>query len=110
MIEKSDETIEYHGAIYGRILAVNLANARARYLDTVTADEDDDTAGYIDVDTGFGKTPDFFYIVVRRSGVSIFGDQIITTRPNGTIRVAGGKTFSVKNGDVITVYAAMFTE
>lgn len=65
-----------------------------------TAVAGDDTAGYIDIDTGLGAISSM-QVMILRGNVVVSLDQAITVT-NGVIRVAdGSSTFEVTAGDVI---------
>jgi len=71
-----------------------------------TAVAGDDVAGYADVDTGFGVAPDAAVVQVRRAGVDVMVDAIVSYQAGGAVRVAdGGVTYVVTAGDEINVIA-----
>lgn len=71
---------------------------------TVTAGED--TAGQVDIDTGFGAAPSVYVWDVRTSaGAGQKLDQVVTNPSGGTIRIADGSTNDVGAGDIITLVA-----
>lgn len=74
---------------------------------TVTAGED--TAGQVDIDTGFGAAPSFILWSIRTSaGVIKMGNQVVTKLGSGDagkVRFADGGTETVAAGDVISLYA-----
>lgn len=84
-------------------------NGLKKYFAVVTAVAGDDTAGYVDFDTGWGAAPDWFSAHVLRAGVNVTEDAAITALGGGDlgkIRVAdGGATYAVTADDVIYVQA-----
>lgn len=86
----------------GSIIEVALDGSlsRATAVGKATAVAGDDTAGYIDIDTGLGAISSC-NVMILRGGVVVSLDQVVTITA-GVIRVAdGASTYDVTAGDVI---------
>lgn len=79
------------------------------YVIEYTATAGDDTAGQVDLDTGFGAVPRAFVFQIRTSaGVIKMGNQVVTkltAGDAGKIRFADGGTQTVASGDIINLHA-----
>jgi hypothetical protein len=107
-IEASADVTDATNVSAAGALMLTDMNASKFFIGTYTADGDDDTAGYMEIDTGFGSAPTWWMTTVMRSGVPIASDQITSAQASGAVRVAdGGATYAVTTGDVLMVIAGL---
>ena len=105
----ADVTDATNVAAAGAQMRTTNTNVDKEFIASYTCIGDDDTAGYKDIDTGFGSAPEFFTVQILRAGVDVKADAIVTALGGGDagkIRIADGSaTYACTAGDVIMLRA-----